>query len=303
MDEVTRPRPTGSSLPAAPVLPLRFDDEADAPIGFALTVAGRRVIEPDARPALRVVAPFGPPPRVRTTAGVTEPPTADAAVDPGDTRPARARALLRAGVPVPTIAERLGGDTADVARWVEGVRPPRAQRAARQPVRAAASTGGGRAAPEARASIPRRGAVSSARTRLTTDAAFARDVGVVAAALRRTGPTAVLTLDRVVPATAVVRRLVEECGLDAYGLRVVLRVGPGVEGDRARHDWSEALGVPLDRVAAVRWQLAPDPGLVEAAVHVVDEAAVSALVTWVEAADAAIGTTVRPTAGPVRATS
>ncbi|MFP4312286.1 MAG: hypothetical protein ACLFS9_09965, partial [Nitriliruptoraceae bacterium] len=78
----------------------------DQPIGFALTARARRVVAPDSLPELSVVPAVAEP--------VEE--------DPDDTRPARARALRRAGVPVARIAAQLDIDPLLVTAWTGAVR-------------------------------------------------------------------------------------------------------------------------------------------------------------------------------------
>lgn len=134
------PTGTAASTPRAGALslPLPFDDEMDAPVGFALTARARRVVAPATLPALSVVRTATSRPGL--VAGTPSGPVGDGASsdgpdeladDPRDLRPARARALRRAGLDPATIATRLGVDEAMARRWVADVvvrlrrRPPR----------------------------------------------------------------------------------------------------------------------------------------------------------------------------------
>ena len=102
--------------------------DADAPIAFALTAAGQRAVDPGQLPALRVApAPSSADDRAD-----------DDADDPSDTRPSRARALRRAGLPWSAIAAQLDVDELVARAWAEDV-PAAAGR--RRPVRRTAGAG------------------------------------------------------------------------------------------------------------------------------------------------------------------
>ena len=81
--------------------------DVDAPIAYALTAAGQRAVDPEQLPALRVAPPAWS--------------ADDDADDPSDTRPARARALRRAGLPWSAIAAQLGVDELVARAWTEDV--------------------------------------------------------------------------------------------------------------------------------------------------------------------------------------
>lgn len=285
-----RPGPGPAAVPAPAPLGVRarqvalpFDDEADRPVGYALTPSAQRLLAPERPPLLRIV-PSDPP------SGATD----QADEEPHDIRPARARAMRRAGHEIEVIALRLAADPARVAGWVADVRAPRPRRSAR---RGAAPTGtsgelGTSGAPTA--DLPsdpssaidtgmRRRAAREVAHRLTIDAAFARDLGMLAAGARRDGATIAVTLQQGGLAAVLVERLRRDAALEPAGVRVVLRVGPARSADRARHEWSERLGLPLERVAAVRWPLAADPEAVEATLHVVAPDVVARVLGWMDA--------------------
>lgn len=137
---------------AQATLPFDADTDADQPIGYALTARARRSVAPDDLPRLHLVPGSSDPASARTfapgRAGVagtahlttstdtlrqhgSRHPGAIAGLhdgfldDPGDTRPARARALHRAGVDVSGIARTLDLDELLVRAWVDGIVPRR----------------------------------------------------------------------------------------------------------------------------------------------------------------------------------
>ena len=272
----TRPRVPGTAVQAA----LPFDDEADAPVGYALTASARRLLAPDPLPALRLVRPRldGQEPSV-------------AIPDPHDIRPARARALRRAGHDPAVIAARLGSTPEEAARWCGDVGPVRRTRPGRRSVATGhASTGepdGGSAQDRPPTSAAtdhvRSGARRAVAARSAADPAFARDLGLIVGGARPSGATVAVTVTHVALAAAVLDRLRAETGLAAHGLRVVLRVGPARSADRARHEWADRLALPLERVAAVRWPLATDPEDIDATLHLVDPEVVAHLRGWMDA--------------------
>jgi hypothetical protein len=101
-----------SSPPAAPET-AGTDTAHDQPIGFALTARARRAVAPGTLPELSVVG-----------VGATGSASGNGALEePDDTRPARARALRRAGVPLSAIVRQLGTDPLTVTAWVGEVAP------------------------------------------------------------------------------------------------------------------------------------------------------------------------------------
>jgi transposase-like protein len=294
--------------PAQQALP--FDDEADRPVPFALTARARREVAPDALPDLEVVRP-GASAREDMRAGDRDRPFPAAAgandadrplgsragpiarvrpaVDrgaldePADTRPSRARALRRAGVGIAQIARQLGVDELAVRAWVGDLggrgsvgRGPASSLVALPGVPATA--------PRQDPSVRRRErAREQGRARLRHEPGFAAGLGLlVGAADIDDHGVGLRTSDPRVAASAI-GWLVEYGGLPLQRVRVVLRLGAKVAGDRARHSWSSALGLPLEQLTHTRWRGAPDDEAEEALLHVTDEELAARLAGWVEA--------------------
>jgi hypothetical protein len=269
--------------------PLPFDDGADEPIAYALTAAARRVVAPESVPPLRVVP---------------------ATEERGDTRPSRARALRRAGLEPRAIAAALDVDELLVRAWVDDVAGRRPERgtvrrllppdelgaghrdraADEHTVGATADHGNERDEPAdgdgeeavarglARASAHREG-----QRRLAEDPAFAAGLGLLAgAATVEPTATTVVTADlRLV--VRLLGWLKDRTGLEADGVRVVLRLGRNVAGDLARHRWAEALELPIDRIAATRSRGVAEPSTVEALVRVTDPTVAVQVAGWCDA--------------------
>ena len=285
------PRADGSDAAAAVTPPssrarqtaLPFHDEADEPVGYALTATARRLVAPERVAVLRVVPPTAP------DGAATAVPSRAASLDPNDIRPARARAMRRAGHDLEDIALRLAVAPEAVERWVADVRPVRARRSGRRgPTRPAAA---GAAEDVVPAPVPtvrsdgptRRRAAREAAARLGSDVVLARDLALLAGAARTTGATVAVSLSGLGLAAAVIDRLRTDAGLERHGVRVVLRVGPARPADRARHEWSDGLGLPLERISAVRWPLAADPEDVDATLHLVDAEVIARVLGWIDA--------------------
>lgn len=239
---------------AQPVLP--FDDESDRPIPFALTARARRTVAPGSLPALTVVAGGGAPaPADGDGAGPNE--------DHSDTRPARARALRRAGLSPPAIASRLRADELLVRAWVgetlSAVAPPTVAPAdaAAQAARAAFEQG-------------RRTAVDEARARLATDASFAAGVGLLSAVSETDLHTVTVAGHRPDLVLRALTWLREVAEVDPGRVRVVVRAGAGVAADTVRHDLAARLDVEPARITLARWPAAPAPDATEVLVRVHD---------------------------------
>lgn len=269
-------------LPAGAQDPLPFDDEAEVPIPFALTARARRTVAPQDLPPLRVVS--APP-----DAGSAQ---ADPAPDddPSDTRPARARALRRAGVPTAAIATQLGVDELLVRAWTGNVpvaRPSRAGRGSGAGAPQVALHAGGRDAHDEAVrtafELARAAARATARRRLADEPQLAAGLGVLAGIAEIT-PTAVdvtTTDPRLVG--AVVRWLTEVLGADAAEVRLVLRVGPRAAADLARYRWGRAVGIAPERVRATRAVARVDDDAVEGVLRVVDADVAAAAAGWRDA--------------------
>lgn len=285
----TPARPSGAppviDLPAGAQVPLPFDDEAEHPIPFALTARARRTVAPHDLPTLRVVA--APP--GTDAAGVDAPATPDDTADPSDTRPARARALRRSGVPTASIAEQLGVDELLVRAWTGNVplaRPSRGRATASGAPQAALHAGGRDAREEAARTafeLARAAARDDARQRLLDDPRLAAGLGVLAG-VAEISPTAVdVTTTDPRLAGAVVRWLTEVLGADPGEVRLVLRVGPRAAADLARHRWGRAVGIAPDRIRTTRAVASVADDAVEAVLRVVDSDLAAAAAGWRDA--------------------
>lgn len=273
-----------TTAPSTPVAaqPALFDADAHEPIPYALTARARREVAPQVLPDLRVLG---------AAPAVIDPRPQDAGErfdDPHDTRAARARALRRAGLDLADIARQLDVDELLVRAWVgdvavdAGVR--RRVRAQTTGVDDSSSPEGGEH-DEAQVAfeLARAAARDEAAASLATDPGFAAGLGLVAATAD-IGPHAltVATTRREVLA-ALLRWLAAYHPVEAGRIRLVLRLGPGVAGDLARHAWSAGLGLPADAVTSTRWRSAPEESAVEALLRVADPVAAATLAGWCDA--------------------
>jgi hypothetical protein len=299
--------------PAQQALP--FDDEAERPVPYALTARARREVAPEAVPDLEVVPPVPAKddpsdatrttdPRGRSTATAParrgrpaasrggqpasrrpagHPTEDDGALDePADTRPSRARALRRAGVGVPQIARQLGVEELTVRAWVGdlGGAPGAHHQAGGLVALPGLPAAGVGADPAGRR---RERAREEGRLRLRQDPRFAAGLGLlVGAGEVDAHGVGVRTHDPRVVA-AIIDWLTEYGGVRPERIRVVLRLGPKVAGDLARHTWSGELRLPLEQLTHTRWRGAPDPQAVEALLHVTDERLAARLTGWMQA--------------------
>ena len=258
----------------------------DRPIGFALTARARRAVAPGSLPVLRVVA---------DGAG-QEPEGGGTIEEPDDTRPARARAMRRAGVPVSAIAAQLDADPLVVTAWVGEVAPARRRGGRTAP--------GGQTAPAAElgeiptppatngpeddqeataAQLARAAAATEARARLQDDPRFAVSVGLLAAtaSVDRHAVTITATDARQVSRAldAVREEVPEGIGL----LRVILRLGPTVAADLARHRVAAELGIPAEQISWTRWRSAPQPDAVQLLARIGDPSLAASVAGWIDA--------------------
>lgn len=275
------PQPEQASLPfdQLPPVPLPFHDEADAPIAFALTARARRTVAPATLPPLSIVD------------GAAE-------EDPADTRPARARALRRAGAGVTDIARQLGVDELLVRAWAGDVVARAERRRASGAARAAevlaapagrsgrlalpGSSGDGRA-PDPHLSGVRHEAMIEARRRLGVDADFAAGVGLLAGVVGADRHALTFQTDRPELAERVMAWVTQHAGADPRDVRVVLRLGSAVAGDLARHRWASRLGVDTEQVAFTRWRQAATDHAAEAMVRITDPEVAARVDGWCEA--------------------
>lgn len=259
MDETTR-------TPDQWQQPLPFDDEADRPVPFALTARARRAVAPAEIPSLSVVRPV-------------EDGIDDGAVDaPGDTRPARARALRRAGTPVAGIARALEVDELVVRAWLGDL----AGRGGVARTVALVDTDRDDARGSRTFERARVQAQATAAERLADDAAFAAGLGLVTGiADVDEHSVSVRSADPRVTAT-IVRWLLASTDAAPTRFRVVLRLHPEAAADLARHRWAEALGLPVEQVAHTRTR-ETSPGAEEALVRIADPAVAGAVSGWATA--------------------
>ena len=313
MDDTTRAHPrartgTDDVDDGGRQQPLPFDDAADDPIAYQLTARARRQVAPDALPDLRIVDGAAPdtttarPPA--RPAPVRDVPDGDLDL-PGDTRPSRARALRRAGVALTTIADQLDVDELIVRAWIGDVtvHPAAGRRtSARRPRRSGVPNGSTATASSAtdgasgeaalderrlRFETTRATARDAAAARMATDPAFAAGLGLLAGLAVIDEHAVTVTTSRPDVAARLQGWLVDHARADRDQVRVVLRLGPGVAGDLARHRWAQALGLPPEQVVHTRWRGAPRADAEEALVRLPDRELAATLAGW---RDALLGT-------------
>jgi hypothetical protein len=249
---------TGAETARAVPLPLPFDDEAERPIPFMLTAAAQREVLGRDMPALSVVP---------------------ATAEPVDTRPVQARALLRSGMPVATVAAALGVAVSDVEGWTADLvdelarrRRTASRRTATVPADAAprpAPSGAAPAAPRADArTVP---ADPGRRAPLLAGLAFAL------AEIDERGVT--LLHDRVEPVAVLLDAL--RASLPDFGqrMRVALRVGHDLPSDRVRIDVAARLGFDAGRIRIGRGG-ASSGSTLEIRVDVADARAAELVSAW-----------------------
>jgi hypothetical protein len=262
-----------------PAVPLPFHDEADEPIGFALTARARRKVAPATLPPLSIVD------------GATED-------DPTDTRPSRARALRRAGADVADIARQLRVDELLVRAWAGDVAARADTRRASGAARAAEvlaapagpsgssvrpDQGGEVSASERRLRMARRDAVDEGRRRLAVDADFAAGVGLLAGLVHVDRHSVNFQTDRPELAARVLAWSTEQAGADRRDVRIVLRLGSTVAGDLARHRWASVLGIGREQIAFTRGHHAVGADAVEALVRIPGPEVAARVDGWCEA--------------------
>lgn len=273
---LNRDTPSAAELDAEQgTLPL--ETAADEPIGFALTARARRAVAPDSLPALEVL------PERDGGADPDEP--GPLVIEPGDTRPARARALRRAGTPLDRIARELDVDELMVRAWCGDIGASRRRRLAvveRPAEPAAPDTVDVPATPDTDAI--RASARDDARERLDgPTVAFVGGLGMTLARTEISPHAALVTVSDQPVAAATVRWLLDHAGVDPRRLRVVLRLAPELAADVSVHAWASALEMEPERVVHTRWRAAPTPDAVEAMIRVADPAAAARLAGWRDA--------------------
>jgi hypothetical protein len=267
--------------------PLPFDDEADHPIPFALTARARRTVAPDRLPPLEVVTERAGAVDLRSRPSGDDEDDGNLD-DPTDTRPARARALRRAGIPVARIAQQLRVDDLAVRAWTGDVATGHLDDAEEPPVPASVVPGGhartsGPADDRTAFELARAAAREEALTRLTAEVDFAAGVGLVAALAEVDAHAVTLASPHPEVLGRVLSWLAAQAGVELDRVRVVLRIGPDVAGDLARHRWASGLGVPVERVSHTRWRGSPSPDATDALVRLHDPALAASVAGWRDA--------------------
>lgn len=279
--ETTRVEPVDAEQEALP-----FSEADDEPITFSLTARARRAVAPDSLPSLEVVP-------------ATREPEHGFEDDPHDTRPARARALRRAGLSVQAVAAELQVDEVMARAWAgDVVGSTRGRRA-----RVVALTPSTRPEPAANPRVTEAWATFEQRRKdardevcdlIAGDVGFARGLGLVSGLVELTPHAAIIATRDTQVGAAVSRWLTHHAGIEPTRLRVVLQVGPHVANDTAAYDWRTALRVPADRVTTTRWRTAPTQDAVQALIRVADPEFAGTLAGW---RDALLATSAGPLAG------
>ncbi len=247
--------------------PLPFDDESDRPVPYALTARARREVAPQDVPDLAVVSRPGALPDA--------PGSLD---EPGDTRPSRARALRRAGLPVSAIARTLDVDELAVRAWLGDLA---GRSAPGRPGTLDEVTPPSRS-PSLTFERARERARATATDRLDQDPSFAAGLGLLAGiADVDEHSVGVSTEDPRVAAT-VVGWLLRYTGTTPGRIRVVLRLAPTTAADLARHHWAEAMGLPLEQIAHTRSRATVE-GREQALVRVADPEVAGTVTGWSQA--------------------
>jgi len=224
MDTHTRSHATWSDVTrtaaTAVPLPLPFDDESEAPIPFVLTAAAQRGVLGRALPPLSVVP---------------------AAPESVDTRRVQARALLRSGMPVATIAAALDVEVGIVEGWTEDLADLLVRRRRRAMGRGTATPMGSRSPAQTEGSSP---ATVMERDRILPGLAFAL------AEIDDHGVT--IMHDRVEPVGLLLDALRDQLPDVSDRMRVALRVGPDLPTDRIRVEIAGRLAIDAQRILAGR---------------------------------------------------
>jgi hypothetical protein len=225
-DALSREHDHESQAPGAQALrlPLPFDDAADDTIPFVLTAAAHREVFGRQVPALTAVP--------RAAASVMAGPVGTASPDElvGDTRRVQARALLRSGMPVATIAAALGVRVAEVERWTcdLGDELARRRRRSARKRRVAASHGD--------AGTPR-----SASRPLEDHGRLLPGLALAVAQVEDSGVS--LVHEDVEVIAILLGAMRQQVDLPAGRVRVAARLAPEVPADRMRVLLADRLGV------------------------------------------------------------
>jgi len=238
-------RATSREASAVP-LPLPFDDESETPIPFVLTAAAQRGVLGRELPPLSVVP---------------------AATEPVDTRPVQARALLRSGMPVATIAAALGVGEATVEGWTEDLVDELARRR--------------RQAASRRSASPRALKATGGPVTVPLDEGHrSRVLAGLAFALTQVDEHGVTILhDRVDTVAVLLDGLRSELPGITDRMRIALRVGTELPADRTGADVAERLGFERESIVIGRGGVGSG-AQVEIRVDVRDPDAARLVRTW-----------------------
>lgn len=242
----------GQEAPETAVEALRLPLEGDEPIPYALTARARRVVAPADMPDLQVLD------------GPAADPVEDDELD--DPRSVQARALRRAGMPISAIAGRLDVDQFTVRAWLGGRLAPVA-------VPASPSD-------EEELEASDAAAYQVFEDRVGSDPGFSAGLAVLGTLADVDGAAVVLTSDRPAPLAQGLAFLRQEFGVTDEQVRVVLRLGSMLAGDRAVADWSAALGLPADRFRHVTSGRVAAPDGIEVLIRVTGASMASAVGAW-----------------------
>jgi hypothetical protein len=292
--EVERPLPPAAPVgpSAAPIGPSAAPSEPptdtahDQPIGFALTARARRAVAPGTLPELSLVGVGSTDVAPRRNGELEE---------PGDTRPARARALRRAGVPLSAIGRQLDADPLAITAWVGEVAPstrPRRPHGTRTsaPVGAEPDERPAATAPtadeelEVAAQLAQAAAAELARQRLCDDPGFGIAVGLLAATATTDRHAVTITATDARQVARTVGALTAEDPAVPVLVRVIVRVGPQLAGDLVRHRVAAELGVDPVQVSWTRWRSAPRPDAVQLLVRIAEPSLAATVAGWIDAA-------------------
>ncbi len=250
------------------MLPLPFDDGADEAVPFVLTAAAHReVLGRDVPPLVAVT----PTPRTASRAATVETPVGSPlGVDDEatDTRRVQARALLRSGMPVATIAAALGVATDRVEHWTADLGDElarRRRRATRRPARRDRQIA---------ASVP-----TAAVTAPQEREPFLPGLALALAEADEDSVT--IVHDRVEPVALLLDALRAHSDVDATRVRVAVRLAPELPADRTRAELAKRLGIDAATITVGRSMAGLRQGM-ELRVDVRDAVAAGLVRAWRE---------------------
>jgi len=260
-------------------LPLAFDDEADERVPFTLTAAAHRAVGDVGAVRLRVVGDRSGPADAADASGAADGP------DASDTRRAQARALLRSGMPVATIAAALGVPDATVTAWTDDVELRRRRRRGAAVGSTAAPTrqhGGIAGAPLASGTGALAAVAPALPVVLDHTDPVQRGVlaGLVLALLEVDEDGLSLRHDRVEPIALLLDALRAALPLPDERVRVAVKVAADLALDRTRAMVADRLGMAVDRIVAGRWTSAPSDHAFQVRLDVVDRDAAALVSGW-----------------------